>query len=82
MNHMKVPAMLDEWVEQGWAVENAGDGAWAWTQKGVERFSTYHRYLLSNLAYGRPVERFERKMLERVGLDADGRLSRSTLTPS
>ena len=42
--------LLSNWIEHDLAVQDLGDGAWGWTEKGKE-IPSYVRHLLSDLLW-------------------------------
>lgn len=44
--------LLANWIENGYAVEDCGDGAWNWTKKGKNEISDLNRMFLSNMLDG------------------------------
>lgn len=43
--------LLDNWVKHGLALQDLGDGAWGWTEKGKQEVLPAVRHLLSDLLW-------------------------------
>ena len=68
--------LLDAWIDKGYAVANAGDGAWSWTEKPVSLPKWEDvRYYLSALLYSdlkRDLWAFEIRQLNNAGFNKNG----------
>lgn len=61
---------LLNWVAAGIAVEDAGDGAWCWTEKG-RQIPLHIRSLLSDILWNVEIPRYMRGCIVAAGFNPD-----------
>lgn len=66
--------ILENWIKNGYAVKDAGDGAWAWTGYAKTQLPSYLLTVLSSILYedANYVPRLTREELRGYGFDRNG----------
>lgn len=62
-------SLLGNWILYGLVVEDAGDGAWDWTDAAKDQLDPLVRTLLGTLLYGHELPRYEHARLRKAGFD-------------
>lgn len=64
--------LLDNWVQHGLAVYDAGDGAWDWTPEARKRFLYWVLCTLSSKLWGTPIPDFALPDIKKLGFNEEG----------
>lgn len=64
--------LLQNWVNEGLAVTDLGDGAWGWTELGKKMLPGMTRDLLSDLLYNKTIPSYMKKDITDYGFDKEG----------
>ena len=64
-------ALLQNWIDNGYAVKDIGDGTWGWSDQGF-KISAPIRTILTNLLYEEKVYVWQKRFLEDADFDEDG----------